>query len=157
MSHHKIGTRKEWLAGWVKLLLPQDTSGLLVGEGVVDGVPAVAFASDPRVQGGALGSEGCAAVVAAYDRALDEGLQGIDTERAARYRQAANAFKRLNRRMLARGRNADDVARTIERALTDRRPRPRYWCGGAQRLSALMKRAAPVQVTDRIPRRLLNL
>src|SRR5579864_5981335 len=56
--------------GTVELLLPADSSGVLAGEGLIDGMPAVAFASDPRVQGGAMGSAGCAAIVMAYDRAL---------------------------------------------------------------------------------------
>jgi acetyl-CoA/propionyl-CoA carboxylase carboxyl transferase subunit len=60
-------------AGTLSLLLPADTSGVLIGEGQVDGVPAVAFASDPRVQGGAMGTAGCAAIVTAYDRALELG------------------------------------------------------------------------------------
>jgi acetyl-CoA/propionyl-CoA carboxylase carboxyl transferase subunit len=59
--------------GTLSLLLPADSSGVLTGEGQVDGVPAVAFASDPRVQGGAMGTAGCAAIVAAYDRALELG------------------------------------------------------------------------------------
>jgi acetyl-CoA/propionyl-CoA carboxylase carboxyl transferase subunit len=57
----------------VRLLLPADASGVLVAEGVIDDMPAVAFASDPRVQGGAMGSAGCAAIVSAYDRALEIG------------------------------------------------------------------------------------
>ena len=40
-------------------------------------MPAVAFASDPRVQGGAMGSAGCAAIVAAYDEALAQGAPVI--------------------------------------------------------------------------------
>jgi len=38
---------------------------------------AVAFASDPRVQGGAMGSEGCAAIVTAYDHAIEAGAPVI--------------------------------------------------------------------------------
>jgi acetyl-CoA/propionyl-CoA carboxylase carboxyl transferase subunit len=38
---------------------------------------AVAFASDPRVQGGAMGSAGCAAIVAAYDHAIQTGAPVI--------------------------------------------------------------------------------
>ena len=38
---------------------------------------AVAFASDPQVQGGAMGSAGCAAIVAAYDEALAQGAPVI--------------------------------------------------------------------------------
>jgi len=55
----------------LRLLLPADDSGILVGAGRIDAMPAVGFASDPRVQGGAMGSAGCAAVVAAYDHAME--------------------------------------------------------------------------------------
>src|SRR6266702_1712732 len=64
-------------AGTVELLLPADDSGVLASEGQIDGMPAVAFASDPRVQGGAMGSAGCAAIVTAYDRALEIGAPVI--------------------------------------------------------------------------------
>jgi len=63
--------------GTTRLLLPADTSGVLTGEGLIGGMPAVAFASDPRVQGGAMGSTGCAAIVTAYDRALEIGAPVI--------------------------------------------------------------------------------
>src|SRR5215469_9100363 len=59
--------------GSLALLTPEDTSGVLAGTGSIDGLPAVAFASDPRVQGGAMGSAGCAAIVTAYDHAIDTG------------------------------------------------------------------------------------
>ena len=57
-------------AGSLELLLPEDDSGVLAGTGTVSGLPAVAFASDPRFQGGAMGIAGCTAIVAAYDHAL---------------------------------------------------------------------------------------
>jgi acetyl-CoA/propionyl-CoA carboxylase carboxyl transferase subunit len=57
--------------GTLQLLRPADTSGVLTGEGRIDGMPAVAFASDPRVQGGAMGTAGCTAIVTAYDRAIE--------------------------------------------------------------------------------------
>jgi acetyl-CoA/propionyl-CoA carboxylase carboxyl transferase subunit len=57
-------------AGTLHLLTPHDASGALAATGRIDGMPAVAFASDPRVQGGAMGSAGCAAIVAAYDEAM---------------------------------------------------------------------------------------
>ncbi len=63
--------------GSLRLLLPADDSGTLAGEGQVDGVPVVAFASDPRVQGGAMGSAGCEAIVTAYDRAIGAGAPVI--------------------------------------------------------------------------------
>ena len=40
-------------------------------------MPAVAFASDPRVQGGAMGADGCAAIVTAYDHAIAIGAPVI--------------------------------------------------------------------------------
>ena len=45
--------------------------------GEIDGMLAVAFASDPRVQGGALGTAGCVAIVAAYEEALAQGAPVI--------------------------------------------------------------------------------
>jgi acetyl-CoA/propionyl-CoA carboxylase carboxyl transferase subunit len=48
----------------------EDDSGMLAGTGRIDGMPAVAFASDPTVQGGAMGSAGCKVILAAYARAL---------------------------------------------------------------------------------------
>jgi acetyl-CoA/propionyl-CoA carboxylase carboxyl transferase subunit len=63
--------------GSVQLLLPADDSGILAAQGTVDGLTAVAFASDPRVQGGAMGSAGCAAIVTAYDQAIELGAPVI--------------------------------------------------------------------------------
>ena len=48
----------------------EERSGVVAGTGLVHGVSAVAFASDARVQGGAMGTAGCAAIVAAYAEAL---------------------------------------------------------------------------------------
>jgi acetyl-CoA/propionyl-CoA carboxylase carboxyl transferase subunit len=45
-------------------------SGMLAGTGLIEGSPAVAFASDPTVMGGAMGTEGCKVILAAYARAL---------------------------------------------------------------------------------------
>jgi len=46
---------------------------MLAGTGSIDGVTTVAFASDPRFQGGAMGIDGCQVVVAAYDHAVEIG------------------------------------------------------------------------------------
>ena len=48
--------------------------GVLVGVGTLDGADAVLFATDARVQGGAMCADGCAAIVAAYDIALERRL-----------------------------------------------------------------------------------
>src|SRR5215467_4016818 len=81
-------------AGSVRLLLPPDTGGVLVSEGRIDGMPAIAFASDPRVQGGAMGSDGCAAVVTAYDRALEIGapILGLWHSGGARLREGVESL-----------------------------------------------------------------
>jgi acetyl-CoA/propionyl-CoA carboxylase carboxyl transferase subunit len=58
-------------------LLPADgdeRSGVVAGVGLVHGSGVVAFASDPRVQGGAMGSGGCAAIVSAYAEAVTRGV-----------------------------------------------------------------------------------
>jgi acetyl-CoA/propionyl-CoA carboxylase carboxyl transferase subunit len=60
-------------SGTLQLLLPADDSGMMAGTGSIGGVATVAFASDPRVQGGAMGIAGCEAIVAAYDRAVEIG------------------------------------------------------------------------------------
>jgi acetyl-CoA/propionyl-CoA carboxylase carboxyl transferase subunit len=52
------------------LLTEPDSSGVLAGAGTIDGMPAVAFANDPRIQGGAMGAAGCEAIVLAYDHAI---------------------------------------------------------------------------------------
>jgi acetyl-CoA/propionyl-CoA carboxylase carboxyl transferase subunit len=63
--------------GSLSLLLPAAAGGVLAGTGTIDGLLAVAFASDPQVQGGAMGSAGCAAIVTAYDHALAAGAPVI--------------------------------------------------------------------------------
>jgi len=60
--------------GSVRLLTERDDSGMLAATGEVDGVPAVAFASDATIQGGAMGVAGCRVVLAAYDHALDHAI-----------------------------------------------------------------------------------
>src|SRR2546430_4610237 len=58
----------------LEVLPAEERSGVVAGTGLVHGVSAVAFASDARVQGGAMGSAGCAAIVAAYSEALARGV-----------------------------------------------------------------------------------
>jgi len=60
--------------GSVELLTPRDDSGMLAARGTVDGTPAVAFASDATIQGGAMGEAGCKVVLVAYERALADGV-----------------------------------------------------------------------------------
>ena len=60
-------------SGTLELLHPADESGVLAGSGSISGIRTVAFASDPRIQGGAMGIDGCKAIVAAYDLAIETG------------------------------------------------------------------------------------
>ncbi|GII02781.1 carboxyl transferase domain-containing protein [Planobispora takensis] len=59
--------------GSLVLLAPADDSGVLAGIGRAGGVTAVAFASDPRIQGGAMGTAGCEHITDAYDVAVRMG------------------------------------------------------------------------------------
>jgi len=67
---------------------------VLTGTGTIDGVPTVAFASDPRVQGGATGSAGCAAIVAAYYYAIGAGapIIGLWHSGGARLREGVESL-----------------------------------------------------------------
>jgi acetyl-CoA/propionyl-CoA carboxylase carboxyl transferase subunit len=80
--------------GSLSLLTQQDTSGALAGTGTIDGLPAVAFASDARVQGGAMGSAGCAAIVTAYNHAIDAGapIIGLWHSGGARLREGVESL-----------------------------------------------------------------
>src|SRR5258705_7086994 len=58
--------------GSVELLHERDRSGVLAAAGTINGVRTIAFCTDGTVMGGAVGVEGCAHIVNAYDTAIDE-------------------------------------------------------------------------------------
>lgn len=58
--------------GTVELLHERDRSGVLAASGTVNGVRTIAFCTDGTVMGGAMGVEGCAHIVNAYDAAIEE-------------------------------------------------------------------------------------
>ncbi|MGH3416808.1 MAG: carboxyl transferase domain-containing protein, partial [Actinocrinis sp.] len=60
--------------GTLELLTPFDDSGFVAAQGLVDGTRVCAYASDPTVQGGAMGDEGCKAILVAYEKALADGV-----------------------------------------------------------------------------------
>ncbi|HEY9294600.1 MAG TPA: carboxyl transferase domain-containing protein [Microlunatus sp.] len=60
--------------GSLELITEDDGSGMLAATGTIDGNQVVAFCSDATMSGGAMGNDGCAAVVYAYQRAMDEQL-----------------------------------------------------------------------------------
>jgi len=80
--------------GSLSLLVRADDSGVLTGTGTIDGMLTVAFASDPRVQGGATGSAGCAAIVAAYYYAIGAGapIIGLWHSGGARLREGVESL-----------------------------------------------------------------
>ena len=58
--------------GSAELLHERDRSGVLAAAGTVNGVRTIAFCTDGTVMGGAMGVDGCAQIVAAYDTAIAE-------------------------------------------------------------------------------------
>src|SRR5690242_9288927 len=60
--------------GTVQILPAEERSGVVAGTGLVHSLSVVAFASDARVQGGAMSTAGCAAIVAAYAEATARGV-----------------------------------------------------------------------------------
>src|SRR3954466_16421589 len=59
--------------GTLRLIQDEAMSGVVTALGTLRGVATAVFATDPRVQGGALGSAGCAAIADLYDVALASG------------------------------------------------------------------------------------
>jgi NAD(P)-dependent dehydrogenase (short-subunit alcohol dehydrogenase family) len=98
-----------------------------------------------------------AAQLASYDQVLEEGLRSVPPEDRARYELAAQRFKMLNRRMIARAAPAAAVAEVIHRALSASRPRARYHCGWQQKTVALLERFASVRMRDAIVGSMLGL
>lgn len=78
---------------------PYDRSGMLAATGTVHGTTVVAFASDPTVQGGAMGMEGCDVVVRAYDRAVAEGAPviGVYHSGGARLQEGVGSLHAVGR------------------------------------------------------------
>ncbi|GAA1896882.1 carboxyl transferase domain-containing protein [Streptantibioticus ferralitis] len=76
-----------------------DESGMLAAIGTADGAKVVAFASDPTVQGGAMGAEGCDVVVRAYDRAVAENcpIIGIYHSGGARLQEGVGSLDAVGR------------------------------------------------------------
>lgn len=73
----------------LELITERDDSGMLAGRGLVRGTPAVAFASDATIQGGAMGEAGCDVILTAYERALadDAPVVGLWHSGGARLRE----------------------------------------------------------------------
>jgi acetyl-CoA/propionyl-CoA carboxylase carboxyl transferase subunit len=85
--------------GTFEPITPEDTSGVLAGIGTMQGTPVVVFSSDASIQGGAMGSAGCDAIVRAYDRAVAEGwpIIGLWHSGGARLREGVESLHAVGR------------------------------------------------------------
>jgi acetyl-CoA/propionyl-CoA carboxylase carboxyl transferase subunit len=85
--------------GLFELITPDDDRGVLSAVGKVAGAPCVAFATDPTVQGGAMGNDGCRAIVTAYDRAFADSVPvvGIWHSGGARLREGVLSLDAVGR------------------------------------------------------------
>lgn len=84
-------------------VLSDQCDGAAAGVGRLDGSLAVVFATDARVQGGALGVEGCALIVRAYQLALDQDMPivGIWQSGGARLKEGARSLDSVGRMFAA--------------------------------------------------------
>jgi acetyl-CoA/propionyl-CoA carboxylase carboxyl transferase subunit len=80
-------------------ITPEDDRGVLSAVGLAHGTPVVAFATDPTVQGGAMGNEGCRAIVTAYDRAFADSspVVGLWHSGGARLREGVASLDGVGR------------------------------------------------------------
>ncbi|AKU18906.1 propionyl-CoA carboxylase subunit beta [Luteipulveratus mongoliensis] len=60
--------------GSMELITKHNASGMLAAIGTADGSRVVVFVSDATIQGGAMGVEGCKVILAAYERAIADGV-----------------------------------------------------------------------------------
>jgi acetyl-CoA/propionyl-CoA carboxylase carboxyl transferase subunit len=83
----------------VRVVRADEGIGVVTALGTVRGVAAAVFATDPRVQGGALGSAGCAAIAALYELALADGraVVGVWHSGGARLAEGAASLDGVGR------------------------------------------------------------
>lgn len=72
----------------------QSVDGAVVATGTIGGTELVAFATDPTVQGGAMGADGCRAIVDATDLAVERGVPvvGLWHSGGARLREGVGSL-----------------------------------------------------------------
>jgi acetyl-CoA/propionyl-CoA carboxylase carboxyl transferase subunit len=80
-------------------LAAEDGGGVFAACGRIEGVPVVAFASDARIQGGAMSAEGCERIVHAYDVAVRERIPiiGLWHSGGARLTEGAQSLHGVGR------------------------------------------------------------
>lgn len=93
-----------------------------------------------------------------WDKSRDAGGQlTVPPSLQAEYGHVTAAMDKAMENTSKRGVPADQVARTIERALTERRMRSRYIVGRDARAMILLKRLLPDRMFDRFARRALGV
>ncbi len=85
--------------GEFTLITPEDDRGVVAATGRANGANVVVFATDPTVQGGAMGNDGCRAIVTAYDRAFADSVPviGIWHSGGARLREGVLSLDGVGR------------------------------------------------------------
>jgi NAD(P)-dependent dehydrogenase (short-subunit alcohol dehydrogenase family) len=78
-------------------------------------------------------------------------------QREALYGQAIESYRKVIKATAERGIPPEKVARTIEHALTAKRPRTRYLVGIDAKLQARLRHVIPTRVFDRIVARMMGL
>lgn len=91
------------------------------------------------------------------ERAADELGERAPPEREALYGKTIERYRKVARDTAERGIPPEKVAKTIEHALTARRPRSRYLVGLDAKVQARLKLVVPVPVWDRMVARMMNL
>lgn len=96
-----------------------------------------------------------------FAKSLDEDFEAvmrtIPEAHHAYYRPALERQRDFNRSMLDRAGPPEQVARCVQRALTARRPRARYWAGSDAKLSGFLGRLAPAPLRDALWGRISGL
>ena len=89
----------------------READGVLVARGSIRGTGVVAFATDPTVQGGALGTDSCAAIAGATDLAVELGVPvvGVWHSGGARLREGVSALDAVARVFAAQTRASGQV------------------------------------------------
>jgi len=92
-------------------ITPVDDRGVIAGVGLAKGTHVVAFATDPTVQGGAMGNEGCRAIITAYDRAFADSAPviGLWHSGGARLREGVASLDGVGRVFAAQTRISGKV------------------------------------------------
>ena len=89
----------------------EDADGVVVARGSIGATPVIAFATDPTVQGGALGEASCRAIAAATDAAVVQGIPvvGVWHSGGARLREGVGGLDAVARVFAAQVRASGKV------------------------------------------------